>query len=100
MQLTPKREGKVHKRHKNDERPIEGRTSPTVLYTGKEAQFNKVMDFKDIIKVDGKNEAEKSKESATPKEMDRVQQECKGEVHKDNIMSEDLLHLNWAEETA
>ncbi|KAK3760886.1 hypothetical protein RRG08_048102 [Elysia crispata] len=33
-------------------------------------------------------------------EVDRVQQNCTGQVNADNLLSEDTPHLNWAEETA
>ena len=33
-------------------------------------------------------------------EVDRVQQNCTGQVNADNLLNEDTPHLNWAEETA
>ena len=51
-----KREERVQKGHKKAERPVEGRTT-TVPHTDKEAQGNKIMDYQESAKMEGKNVA-------------------------------------------
>ena len=99
-----KGEERVQKGHKKAERPVEGRTT-TVPRTDKEAQGNKIMDYQESAKMEGKNMATErdipvTKESAPAMEVDRVQQKGAEQVNADDLLSEDTPHLNWAEETA
>ena len=75
-----KGEERVQKGHKKAERPVERSTVP---HTDKGAQDNKIMDYQESAKMEGKNVAKErdirvTKESASAMEVDRVQQKCMG----------------------